>query len=460
MKYFLLLLTTLISFSIVSAQDFIRFGGFSTTSGLMILANIDTIDNPDIIHRSGPGFFGNDPVVLEVVLNAGLDPDNPEVLTIAAPADIGSGIAAADMDGDGDTDLITSRTGETALYLFDNQGAGTFDTSLLAIAGVEQLLIEDMNGDDLPDIIGTSASADQLTVWLNDGAGGFNETQIATFDAFNFVTMAVGDIDADDDQDIVICYDGFANNNLVLYLNNGDLTFTASNPRPQSVRNPLQVKMEDFNNDGLLDILVADRSEIFVVPQTEVGFGAAQTLFTSFRRFNSFAFGDFDENGLKDVVIGGTSDARDGIILYANYGVDTTYSLDSIFVGPNRPTFNMVAADMDLDGDVDLVTTNGFTYYFRNDLEKVPVSINEGNDLLKELTIYPNPAGDKISVTVPEGFRGALSLCTIEGREVLRRTNFTGHDIVSLADLQSGLFVVIIRDEETGHLYRSIGVKQ
>ena len=458
MKYLTFLI---LSFSVCSglcAQGFERFGSFSSTSGRMIVANMDTIGNPDIIHRTGGGIFGG-PISLRLVLNPGLTEDATIVSNIAAPEDIGSGLAAGDLDGDGDNDLVASKTGEDFLYLFENQGAGVFHTSLLTIDGVGQLIMADMNGDSILDIIGTSSSADQLTVWANDGAGSCLKTQVSTFNAFSFVAMTVGDIDADGDQDIVICYDGFADNNLVLYLNEGDLTFTASNPRPRSVRNILQVSMADINNDDKLDILVADRSEIFAVPQTEDGFGPAQTLFTSSRNFNSFAFGDYDENGLTDIVIGYDSDVRDGIVLQANYGVETTYDFDSIFIGGNRPTFNMIAADMDLDGDVDLVSTNNSTYYFRNDLEKVPVSVHYSPGSAKTVRIFPNPAGREIYLDVEDDFRGDVSVRTIDGREILRRRNVSAQDPLSVASLRPGPFVVLLRNERTGEVYRSIGHK-
>lgn len=458
MKHFFIFFLSTIIATTLSAQGFSKFRGFGDTSGRMIVANIDSVANPDIIYRSGDFFSGPGP--LKIALNAGVNFASPRVVTLNTPTDIGSGLVAADMDGDGDNDLIASKNGEQALYLFTNDGNGTFTTSSLPINGVGQMLVADMNGDSLPDIIGTSFSSDELTVWTNDGAGSFTKTQVSTFDAFSFVAFTVGDIDADGDQDILLCFDGFANNNLVLYLNDGDLNFTAINPRPRSVRNILQVQMTDINNDGKLDILVADRSEIFAVPQTADGFGAEQRLYTSSRKVNSFAFGDFDENGLMDMVIGHNNDERDAIVLRANYGVDDTYAFDSIYVDDLSPTFNIIPADMDLDGDLDLVATNSSVNCYRNDLRKVPVSSPLVLRQASALEIHPNPASDQLNYKVPANFSGQVSIVAFDGRKVAQRENVRQDGAFSLAHLPAGSYLIIAQNERTGDVYRSICLKQ
>jgi|GEM_PF-4277766 len=126
-------------------------------------------------------------------------------------------IAIADMDANGEKDLIISRNGggDASIYLnpISTDIEITFDNS---ISGEPALLVLDYNGDGDLDIAATANGG--LSLYDNNGALTFTETQFLTF--LSGVLFDIEDFDGDGDLDIV--GDGG------LFLNDGSDNFTAA----------------------------------------------------------------------------------------------------------------------------------------------------------------------------------------------------------------------------------------
>jgi len=216
----------------------------------------------------------------------------------------GSGVAAADYDGDGWTDLLVTNFGPNLLYR--NLGDGTF-VDVAARAGIEapgwntgaSFLDADGDGDldvyvaayvdqDLDEVLaarrtlswkgvdrvavgpfGLPGDADRF--FRANGDGTFTE---ATRDAgltdkalgFGFATRAL-DVDADGDLDLYVANDSDAN---YLYRNEGDGTFRdigmwsgAAFDAGGAAQAGMGVAAGDVNGDGHVDLFVTNFSEDF-----------------------------------------------------------------------------------------------------------------------------------------------------------------------------------------------------
>src|SRR6185312_14588713 len=82
-------------------------------------------------------------------------------------------LATADVDGDGNLDLIAGSFARATLRVMFGNGVGGFSTGSL---GSQAFTVGDFNGDGRPDIASVNASASLVQVLYNDGKGRFHLT--------------------------------------------------------------------------------------------------------------------------------------------------------------------------------------------------------------------------------------------------------------------------------------------
>lgn len=121
-------------------------------------------------------------------------------------------VEAADFTGDEKTDIVGASPG-LGIWLYTNGGSANFNTGVQkTINATGEIKIADLDNDGDMDIIGLNTNSEGDLRWYkNDGSGNFSAKLIADFLAGNSeittaVSIDVGDLDGDYDQDIVILY--------------------------------------------------------------------------------------------------------------------------------------------------------------------------------------------------------------------------------------------------------------
>jgi hypothetical protein len=332
----------------------------------------------------------------------------------------GSGVCWLDFDEDGWMDVYLvngstlaalqgKRKAPSRNYLYRNNGNGTF-SDVTGVAGVPGrgwgfgCVAADYDNDGHTDLFITNFGANIL--YKNLGNGKFRdvtgEAGVGGGEIWH-TGAAFGDIDNDGDLDLFVpgyvafparqpelktceyrgvqvhaCGPmGYAGAPDALYRNNGDGTFTEITEQAGVADRQLyfgfQAVFEDFNNDGFVDLLVANDSNPNYLYKNkgdgrfeEVGVAAGIAYSADGKAMSSMgvAVGDYDHDGWMDVFI--TTFANDNYILFHNDGngffTDVSYPAG---VGEATVPYLGWATfffDYDNDGHLDLFCANGHVY--------------------------------------------------------------------------------------------------
>jgi hypothetical protein len=161
-------------------------------------------------------------------------------------------VAVADLNGDGYPDIIVANRGGPN-YVCLNDGKGHFASRLLGPESSATILAADMDGDGSTDLIVACRDECQSVVYFNDGKGNFQRTQPFGPPHSSTRAMAVADFDGDGHLDIAACHE---NEGLYIYFNDGKRKFAAGLKIADRDAVPYSMLAADLNRDGRPEIIV------------------------------------------------------------------------------------------------------------------------------------------------------------------------------------------------------------
>lgn len=238
------------------------------------------------------------------------------------------------------------------IRVFLNLGNGSFAPSASYTAGGNPSGVDtgDLNGDGRDDIICTNGSQldNSISVFINNGNGTF-ASQVRIDTLLRPSDVAIGDLDADGDKDVVVTHYG---DTRVLFFRNGG---SGNLGAPQAINaGNVQddIVLRDLNGDGTNDIAVAAGFITLLANNGQGVFGSPQTTPVTGGRLDA---ADFDADGDLDLV--GTDYVLSQVHVGRNNGAGSFSLVRTMFAG--YETDRVAAADTDGDGLPDIVTANG-----------------------------------------------------------------------------------------------------
>jgi gliding motility-associated-like protein len=283
---------------------------------------------------------------------------------IATSAARAYGVFLADMDGDGDMDILSASNADNTIAWYENNGAAdptwTATDIATSAAGANSVFAADMDGDGDMDIVSSSANDNTIAWYENDGNANptWAAADIAT-SANSARSVFVADMDGDGDMDIISA--SYNDNTIAWYENNGaaNPTWTATDIAT-SAAGALSVYAADMDGDGDMDIVSADFGDNTIAWYENNGAAdptwAAADIATSANGAASVFLADMDGDGDMDIVSASSNDNT--IAWYENNGAaDPTWTAADIVTNAGFAR-DVHAADMDGDGDMDIVSAD------------------------------------------------------------------------------------------------------
>ncbi|HEV2491141.1 MAG TPA: VCBS repeat-containing protein [Candidatus Acidoferrales bacterium] len=186
---------------------------------------------------------------------------------IVIPVGKGPGpIAIADVNHDGHPDILVANSGDETLSVLLSDGHCHFTPApgspFPVGKGPNDIVVADMNADGNPDLIIANTGTPFITILLGDGRGGFTpapHSPFATTVRPHVHGVAVGDFMGDGKPSVVT--DSWGNDQILLIPSDGHGNLLLPGKFFHAdIHTDSGVRAADFNHDGYLDLVTANQA--------------------------------------------------------------------------------------------------------------------------------------------------------------------------------------------------------
>ncbi|MEQ1790000.1 MAG: FG-GAP-like repeat-containing protein [Rickettsiales bacterium] len=372
-----------------------------------------------------------------------------------------AGIAAGDLDGDGDSDLVGCMYGSDALYWYRNDGIGNFSSRITistALDGPFSIDIADLDEDGDNDLVVAAENGNKLSYLLNNGLGVFSapvlvSTSLSFANAFFSASrlLDVADIDSDGDMDILAISTG---QNLAWFEQNNPLSlaYVTSDPLCNGSSDgtifiqttggaaPYTYLWSDTLLQG--DSLIGLSAGTYSLTITDNNGNLLEQTFVLFApdiitlMMNSTPSVSSQNNGTASVLASGG--AENYTYLWNNGA--TTDTLSNLAPG----TYSVTVVDANGCSQVNTVVVN-------------EVVATDDPNILSRISVWPNPANDWLLLDLGKVIYELkqLDILNADGR-LLRRlvaNNLQPFTTLNWGNDQTGDFILLVLYDQNGNIY-------
>ncbi|MGD8778050.1 MAG: FG-GAP-like repeat-containing protein [Ignavibacteria bacterium] len=349
-----------------------------------------------------------------------------------------SSLYPIDIDGDNDIDVISGENelvsnngtleeiGKICLYE-NTDGEGTFAPRKVISSSMKNIWCvraADLDNDSDNDIVSASHYDDKIAWYENtDGKGSFSSQIVLNTSAVQATFVSTGDLDGDNDLDILSSCRHY--DNLVWYENTNN-TFSAPITITSEAENTRCIYAVDIDNDNDLDVLASswDPNIVFWYENIDgIGeFGNQQII--SEQTSGKIIPIDFDLDGDLDILSKKSKD----IYLHENIVETESFVSHKIITCETTSPQSIYANDLDADGDIDIIAGISDELYWFKNLTNITSAQESESELLNKFRLYPNypnpfNPSTTIRFTLQKSEHISLKIYNVVGREVAELIN-------------------------------------
>ncbi|CAF3760649.1 unnamed protein product [Rotaria sordida] len=274
-------------------------------------------------------------------------------------------IITSDFNNDKYLDIAVTFSLSDNIGILLGYGNGSFGTMMTYSTGngsrPQSLTVHDFNNDGQLDIVVVNSGTNDIGIFLGYGNGSFTTSRrYSTGNDSGPIAIVLTDINNDGEIDIIVA--NAAANNIGILLGRGNLTFDTITTYPiENGSNPFSVAVGDFDNDGQIDIVVANYRtssiSIFLGYNKNGSFTTQVTYSTGYQSWpTSITVGDFNHDNQLDIANGNYNMNNVGIFL--GYGNGTFAPVTTYFTGDGSSPRFVEAHDFNNDGILDIAVAN------------------------------------------------------------------------------------------------------
>jgi hypothetical protein len=274
-------------------------------------------------------------------------------------------IAIGDFNNDTQMDVVVGNVVSNNISVLLGYGNGSFANQVTYSTGTKpfSVAIGGFNKDTILDLVVVNAGDNNVMILL----GGTNEafvkqTMLPTIDGSRPRSFAIADFNNDNQMDICIANSGI--NSIGVFIGHGNISFANHMIYSTGLySSPYSLAVGHFNNDTRLDIVVTNYGSDNVGIFIGCGNGSFSNQTTYSTGSSSFPYSvaviDFNNDTILDIVVANYGNNKLGVLLGYGDGTFANIILFSMEYGSHP--FSVVVGDFNSDRKVDLAVANNGT---------------------------------------------------------------------------------------------------